>query len=368
MEGAVNRRALLLGAAAAVAAGAGCAIWVGCSGNAERAAIRTASVLLDPARPETAIPVEGFLYEPETGSPERLLALSAFRGALGLEADAEGKARFRERGAAFLVDRESEAEVEALVPGTGVPSVRLRTGPDGRFAGSITLPADALRSRLVDRGFTRGWLPVAILSTDPPGEGWVQCLGPEGTTVVSDIDDTVKDTQVLDREEMLANTFLREFRAVPGMAAAYDRWAREGAAFHWLSAGPVPLQGFLEEFLADEGFPAGAFTMREFRWSKGPIDDLLHGDPAAFKGRVLDGLAERFPRRRFVLVGDSGERDPEAYGAFARRHPGRVAGILIREVHPGGAPPVRYERAFEGLEPGAWRVFTDPGTLGGLPR
>ena len=54
------------------------------------------------------------------------------------------------------------------------------------------------------------------------------------TRVISDIDDTVKITEVRDRHAMLRNTFLREFQPVPGMADFYQTLARSnGAAFHY---------------------------------------------------------------------------------------------------------------------------------------
>ncbi|KAI8050230.1 hypothetical protein BDF22DRAFT_745557 [Syncephalis plumigaleata] len=39
-----------------------------------------------------------------------------------------------------------------------------------------------------------------------------------------------------------------------------------------------------------------------------------------------------FPHRRFILVGDSGEKDPEVYAEIARRFPDRVACIFIHDV------------------------------------
>ena len=42
---------------------------------------------------------------------------------------------------------------------------------------------------------------------------------PKGVSVISDIDDTIKVTEVLDRRRMLYNTFLREFKDVTGMVA-----------------------------------------------------------------------------------------------------------------------------------------------------
>jgi phosphatidate phosphatase APP1 len=40
---------------------------------------------------------------------------------------------------------------------------------------------------------------------------------------------------------------------------------------------------------------------------------------------------------RFVLLGDSGEKDPEIYADVVREHPGRILAVYIREVrlNPG---------------------------------
>jgi Phosphatidate phosphatase APP1, catalytic domain len=45
--------------------------------------------------------------------------------------------------------------------------------------------------------------------------------------LVSDIDDTIKVSNVSKKELLLENTFFREFRAVPGMSSLYRRWARQ---------------------------------------------------------------------------------------------------------------------------------------------
>ncbi len=40
----------------------------------------------------------------------------------------------------------------------------------------------------------------------------------------------------------------------------------------------------------------------------------------------------RFPKRRFILIGDSGEKDPEVYREIQRRFPAQVQEIMIRDV------------------------------------
>jgi phosphatidate phosphatase APP1 len=66
------------------------------------------------------------------------------------------------------------------------------------------------------------------------------------------------------------------------------------------------------------------------------------------------------------LVGDSGEIDPEIYGAVARRFPQQVAGILIRRVGGPRDTPARYQRAFRGVPSSVVRLFREAAELGGL--
>jgi len=50
------------------------------------------------------------------------------------------------------------------------------------------------------------------------------------------------------------------------------------------------------------------------------------------KAKLLDRVSEAFPTHRFLLIGDSGQRDPELYRDFANHHPGRVDAVYVRDV------------------------------------
>ena len=56
------------------------------------------------------------------------------------------------------------------------------------------------------------------------------------------------------------------------------------------------------------------------------------GESRAHKLAAIAQLMEDFPLRRFLLIGDSGELDPEIYGEVARTRPERVEGVVIRDV------------------------------------
>jgi phosphatidate phosphatase APP1 len=183
--------------------------------------------------------------------------------------------------------------------------------------------------------------------------------------VISDIDDTVKVTNVANRRELLANTLFREFRAVTGMPEIYREWQAHGAAFHYVSASPWQLAACLERFLGESGIPGGSMHLKLFRLKDStPLGRLPSRKRS--KRRVIEQIMADFPHRRFLLVGDSGERDADVYAAIARRRPSQVCGVAIRRV-PGHAPPAtidrRLDRLARRLPRGLLQVFTDPDAI-----
>jgi phosphatidate phosphatase APP1 len=59
---------------------------------------------------------------------------------------------------------------------------------------------------------------------------------------------------------------------------------------------------------------------------------LHEAPPLDHKSAAVDGLLRTYPELSFILIGDSGERDPDIYLETARRHPGRVRAIYIRDL------------------------------------
>ena len=50
------------------------------------------------------------------------------------------------------------------------------------------------------------------------------------------------------------------------------------------------------------------------------------------KRDVIIEIIDHFPNRKFIRVGDSGERDPEIYAKVAQHRQNQIAGIAIRRV------------------------------------
>jgi phosphatidate phosphatase APP1 len=195
----------------------------------------------------------------------------------------------------------------------------------------------------------RLWLPVELELLWPRGgpsvpfpAGGARAVGmvivPQGAdlAVVSDLDDTVIRTSVthlwaMARTVLLGNAHTRlPFEGV----AAFYRALRAGPdgrganPVFYVSAGPWNLHDLIEEFLDLNGIPAGPLFMRDWGWH------LLRGS-GGHKLEQIRGLMTLYPDLGFVLIGDSGEHDPEIYRRVALDHPGRVRAVYIRDVSPG---------------------------------
>lgn len=296
--------------------------------------------------------IEAWIFERERNTTRtRLLAR-----ALGLDLDEIGAAdrqRFKQRAALFGADAKDGRELAVHFADRAALTLPA-SNEQGRVRAVVPLPGEPRVGQ---------WLDWTLVSGARRFAGRAQWIGDEGLSVVCDIDDTIKHTQVRQRRQMLLNTFAREFIAVPGMAAWTEGVARSdaGAAFHYVSGSPLQLLPPLVAFLRGSAFADGSLHLRDF--SLRPSALLDDEATSRHKHTEIAQLLADHPRRRFVLVGDSGERDPEVYGEIARQEPSRIAAVLIRDVTNEPADAVRYQTAFNGVDSQRWRLFTDPVTL-----
>jgi hypothetical protein len=260
--------------------------------------------------------------------------------------------RFAQRTLLFHAEPE-EGTVLQIDFGRGTPHVLMPSSNAGGRTQLRTTVAVKPDPRLAP------WLRFhALASPARRIEGRALLVPASGLSVISDIDDTVKITEVRNQEQMLLNTFVRAFKAVPGMAERYRNLASNPQTrLHFLSSSPIQLLPALAGFLRDAGFPPGSMHLRESTTWRTLIPDS--GESRAHKLAAIARLMEDFPLRRFLLIGDSGELDPEIYGEVARTRPERVEGVVIRDVTGEGREAARYASAFEGVAPERWHIFRD---------
>jgi phosphatidate phosphatase APP1 len=156
---------------------------------------------------------------------------------------------------------------------------------------------------------------------------------------------------------------------MPELYRAWQAAAGSNIHFHVVSAGPWQFHEPLRRFTEEAGFPDFTWDMRSVDIMNPfvMLDETVKADPQRiyeFKLRTLRALIERMPQRRYVLVGDSGEKDPEVYATILAQFPTRVDAVYIRDVSGEKQDAPRYKALY--AEPVAYAkltVFTDPDAL-----
>ena len=241
------------------------------------------------------------------------------------------------------------------------------TDEEGYFSFVLPSPADLVP----------GWrempieivsLPAELAGRPRAGGGRLRVLVPPPDArfaVASDLDDTVVETGVTRKLVMARNVLLRNAHTrmpFPGVAAFYRALAapppgsepipplppggapreRVGNPLFYVSASPWNLYDLIVRFLALQGLPAGPLLLRDLGLERGR---LVLASSEDHKVAQLTRLLETYPSLRWILVGDSGERDPEIYAEIVRAHPGRVLAVYLREV--SGPHPLRRRQVAE---------------------
>lgn len=151
--------------------------------------------------------------------------------------------------------------------------------------------------------------------------------------VISDIDDTVTDTDVTHKLDMLKNTFFHDtydVKVFPGAPQAFVAIAGMSTTFlptlpvYYLSGSPWALHSRISEAFDRVGLPHGTTILR--RYTQEPLN------PFDFKHPHLLEIVDANPQRKWILFGDSGEKDPEVYHTLMEERPGAVEAVFIHNV------------------------------------
>ena len=74
----------------------------------------------------------------------------------------------------------------------------------------------------------------------------------------------------------------------------------------------------------------------------------------------IEAILNTYPALPFILVGDSGEEDPEIYSEIVRRFPHRIRVVYIRSVNPQPSRLAAVERLAAALRPTGCQLVLAP--------
>ncbi len=269
--------------------------------------------------PRLALAAPTVLLFPALGQGERVVV----SGRVQAEAASQGSSALSRNLRRLTAPEWEGAEVTVAFDG----AVQTATsGEGGAFEVTFSAPPS--------KPFAPGLYDAQARVAGGAGAAKVEVVSPKAPFfVVSDLDDTLAVTNVNDPKSLFSAALLEDSRTqpvVPGMAAFYRCLRNDKAAppgFALVSGSPVQYVSRVASFLSVNGFPFFGLYLR----------DLGVGTLRNYKQPVIRKLIGSLPGR-VVLVGDSGEHDPEVYAEIRREQPERVLRVYIHDVGHSNVP------------------------------
>ena len=229
------------------------------------------------------------------------------------------------------------------VPGVNVQAsfqgrdLETTTDEEGYFEFSIPVREDLPSERL--------WHDASLKLVNRQGDAKIlevvaaaQVLVPPARStfgVISDIDDTIVRTNAANFIKMAWLTFINSARTrlpFKGVAAFYRALHGSGMGSNpifYLSSSPWNLYDLLVDFMEINRIPAGPLLLRDLGIDKEKFITTGH---YAHKRAQIEHLLTTYPSLPFLLIGDSGQHDPEIFETVIEDFPGRILAIYIRDV------------------------------------
>jgi len=157
--------------------------------------------------------------------------------------------------------------------------------------------------------------------------------------IISDIDDTVVISDVPHKTKLLLNTFWKNYKqreVVPTMVERFQKILAanppaQPSRLFFISGSPKQLYLPIEKFLMYNHFPKYVLILKQ---THGKNKDSLT-DQLAYKTKKIEALIALYPHMKWVMFGDSGEKDLETYAGIKEKYPDKVKAYYIRNVNSG---------------------------------
>ncbi len=156
--------------------------------------------------------------------------------------------------------------------------------------------------------------------------------------IISDLDDTVLETGATDMFRQARIVLLNgPHSRVPflGVGAFYRALqaerGRPANPIFYISSSPWNFYDLFAEFLELHDIPRGSVILKEIGFDR---DKFLKSGHQEYKKSRIQTVLDTYPDLPFVLIGDSGQKDPEIYRAIVEDNPGRIRAIYVRDVTP----------------------------------
>ena len=157
--------------------------------------------------------------------------------------------------------------------------------------------------------------------------------------IISDFDDTIIVSDVTNKIKLGLNTMFKNYKqrtVVPSMLERFNKILAQNpkgspSTLFVLSGSPqqlfIPVNSFLDYY----HFPKRTLILKKAHGeNKDPLTDQF-----AYKTQKIERLVKLYPNMKWVMFGDSGEKDLEVYRFIKSKYPHKVKAYYIRDVESG---------------------------------
>ncbi len=143
------------------------------------------------------------------------------------------------------------------------------------------------------------------------------------TLIVSDIDDTIKMTDVLGSKGKIVINGLFKEKAFAGMSELYNKMNNADTDIYYVSGSPEYIKFRIKDFLDENNFPQQQNIVLKRR---------MKDDTYEYKVGAIRELIKKVNPDKVILIGDDTEHDPHVYETIQAENPALVEGIYIRSI------------------------------------
>ena len=179
-----------------------------------------------------------------------------------------------------------------------------------------------------------GWHEVKLHLPDHGSTATAHVLVPREDAlfgVISDIDDTIVRTNATSLIGMTRSIINNAAARLPfeGVSDLYRALHLERNPVFYVSSSPWNLYELLHDYMDINQIPHGPMLLQD--WG---IDEtvLVIASHTEHKMAQIGSVIDYYPNLKWLLIGDSGQHDPEIYLQVIRSHPNRVVAAIIRDV------------------------------------
>jgi phosphatidate phosphatase APP1 len=153
--------------------------------------------------------------------------------------------------------------------------------------------------------------------------------------VISDFDDTLIISEVTDKINLIKNLLFKNYKQRVLTKEVKEKIQEiitdDKKALFILTGSPKQLQKSIHNFLDHHDFPKRTVITKQLNGDNS--DPIL--DQIEYKYAKIQKLILLYPQIKWVLIGDSGEKDKEVYSKIRKAYPHQIEAIYIRNVENG---------------------------------